>query len=40
MLAVSDVKKGYVYVVKAVYIDDAEQMEPEDFENFFHFKVR
>lgn len=40
MLAVSDVKKGYVYVVKAGCIDDADQMEAEDFENFFHFKVR
>lgn len=39
MLAASDVKKGYVYVVRAGYIDVEDQMEAEDFENFFHFKV-
>lgn len=40
MIAASDVKKGYIYVLKAGYVDVAYEMEPADFESFFHYEKR
>lgn len=40
LIAASNVKEGYIYVVRAGYIDVEDKMELEDFENFFHFETR
>lgn len=39
MVAASDVKKGYVYVVKAGYIDADDEMKQENYESFFWFET-
>lgn len=40
LVAASDVKNGYVYIVRVCYIDVEDKIELEDFENFFRFEVK
>lgn len=40
LVAASDVKNGYVYIVRVCYIDVEDKIELGDFENFFRFEVK